>query len=483
MRRRSTTGGRHGRKLPRMGRPWSAVAADRRVITPLARSAPLRAGTRRPRVVLTSTGTLGDILPLVAVAMRLRAHGLDPVIAAMSDYRAPAEAQGLAFHAVRPGIAELAADGLDQQAVARAVTRDLRAGFDVMLPHIEATLADLATAIAGADLVIAGPLSIAARAMAELHDVPVVTLMLQPMAFRSTLEPPRMREAPFVDRIGRWCGPGSVRLLYRLATVKGRHRLEPLARWRSEHRLPALADPIIDGIEASLAIFAMYPAAFAGLPADAPRQAMSAGFPAYDGCAMGQGASSAALDRFLGAGPPPLVFTLGSFVTHAPGCFYQESAAAARRLGRRAVLLVGDHAVDRFASLADRDVAVVGSAPHSLLFPRAALVVHHGGIGTAAQALAAGLPQLVCPLFGDQFDNAEHLRRLGVARVLKLARYSAIKATPLLDLLTHPAVAARAQALAPVMTIADGPGVVARWVAEHLSTRTVARHRAVRSAA
>ena len=63
-------------------------------------------------------------------------------------------------------------------------------------------------------------------------------------------------------------------------------------------------------------------------------------------------------------------------------------------------------------------------APFSKLFPRAAIVVHHGGIGTTAQSLAAGVPQLVTPFAHDQFDNAARVVRLGVAEQLYAQRYS-----------------------------------------------------------
>ncbi len=57
--------------------------------------------------------------------------------------------------------------------------------------------------------------------------------------------------------------------------------------------------------------------------------------------------------------------------------------------------------------------------------PHAAALVHHGGIGTTAQGLAAGLPQLVSPLAHDQFDNAARLQRLGVGRTLLPKAYQA----------------------------------------------------------
>ncbi|MDB5708004.1 MAG: hypothetical protein JWL96_74 [Sphingomonas bacterium] len=424
-------------------------------------------------VVLAITGTLGDLHPFVSLALQLRAHGLRPIVAAMEDYRAVVEAEGLAFHAVRPGNREMEAAGLDEAAVACAVTGDLRAGFDIMLPHLALTLNDLRAVIAGADLVICGTLSAVARIVAEAAGVPVVTIALQPMSFLSVAEPPAMREMPFLPVLRKTCGPGVVRLLYAMASAQGRPSMRPVAWLRRDLGLPAVRDELVDGPRRSERIFAMYPPAFAPLPVDAPAQARSAGFAYYDGRDGTTGTLDSALAAFLAAGPPPLVFTLGSFVTYAPGNFYTVSARVARRLGRRAILLVGQHALGGYAGLASADIAVAGYAPHSLLFPRAAAVIQHGGMGTTAQALRAGVPQLVCPFFGDQFDNGQRLKRLGVARVVRLKRYSEKRAFAALHrLLDTPVATQRARTLAPAMTRDDGPAIIASWVAERLAHQT-----------
>ena len=422
-----------------------------------------------PRVVLAITGTLGDLHPFLALALALRQCGIAPVVAAMEDYRAVVEAEGIAFHAVRPGSSEMEAGGLDEAAVAKAVTSDLRAGFEIMLPYLDLTLADLRAVIPGADLVIAGSLSAVARIVAEAAGVPVVTVALQPMGFLSVADPPTMREMPFLPALRRTCGPGVVRMLYAVASAQGRPALRPVTRLRRSLGLPKVRDELVDGPRRSERIFAMYPPAFAALPSDAPRHAQSAGFAYYDGRDGATETLDPELEAFLAAGPAPLVFTLGSFVVHAPGNFYRASARVAQRLGRRAVLLVGQHALADYAALASDDIAVAGYARHSLLFPRAAAVIQHGGMGTTAQALRAGVPQLVCPFFGDQFDNGARLRRLGVARVLRLRRYSEKRAaTALGKLLATDEVAARARALAPDMVHDNGPEIIARWVAERL---------------
>jgi UDP:flavonoid glycosyltransferase YjiC (YdhE family) len=149
----------------------------------------------------------------------------------------------------------------------------------------------------------------------------------------------------------------------------------------------------------------------------------------YDG--SGRDALSPDLERFLASGPAPVVFTLGTSVVGkgpAADSFYRESLKAARILKIRSLFLVGKDPKSRLPVPLPEGVEVVDRAPFSRLFPRAAAVVHQGGIGTVGHALRAGRPQLVVPFAFDQPDNALRIQRLGVAEVLYPRRYAARRA-------------------------------------------------------
>jgi UDP:flavonoid glycosyltransferase YjiC (YdhE family) len=130
------------------------------------------------------------------------------------------------------------------------------------------------------------------------------------------------------------------------------------------------------------------------------------------------------LRQFLENGEPPIIFTLGTTAVNDPGTFFEESAVAARRLGRRAVLVVGRSNEVQFENMSD-DAIVVPYAPHELLFPHGLAIVHQGGIGTLSEALLAGKPMLIMPYGHDQADNAWRATRLGVARIIPRGRYRA----------------------------------------------------------
>jgi UDP:flavonoid glycosyltransferase YjiC (YdhE family) len=164
-----------------------------------------------------------------------------------------------------------------------------------------------------------------------------------------------------------------------------------------------------------------------------------------------------------------VVFTLGSSAVQTAGDFYHQSIAVVQRLGCRAVLLAGGNS---FQEALPPGIVAFPYAPFSKIFPRAAVIVHQGGIGTCAQALAAGRPMLVVPFAFDQPDNAARLQRLGVARMTPRKHYTALRAcSELQPLLSDPTYAGRAVEVAH--KIAQENGV--RAAADAIENHTVAR--------
>jgi rhamnosyltransferase subunit B len=200
-------------------------------------------------------------------------------------------------------------------------------------------------------------------------------------------------------------------------------------------------------------VLAMFSSAFAAPQPDWPPNTVVTGFPKYDGLAAGA-PLPAGLQEFLAADEAPIVFTLGSSAVLDPGSFYEESAQAAGRLNRRAVLLLGRNPPP--AKLSDA-VATAGYARFSELFPRASAVVHQGGIGTIGQALRAGRPMLVMPYNFDQPDNAARIARLGVGQVIRRSQYQQSRvARRLREILETPSYAHQASRLSQAVGQEDG---------------------------
>jgi UDP:flavonoid glycosyltransferase YjiC (YdhE family) len=409
---------------------------------------------RKRRIVLTTFGSLGDLHPYIAIALGLKARGHEAVIATSGFYRPKVEALGLGFRAVRPyhpdpdGDAGLMRRIMDRRTGSEFIIRQL------MMSVLRGSYEDTLAAAEGADLLVSHMLTFTTRLVAEKKGVPWASSFLQPLGLFSAYDPPVVPQAPFLAKL-RFLGPAFHRALFGWARRSVRPWSEPWHRLRAEVGLPPTSEsPLFEGQNSPALVLALFSKLLADKQPDWPPQTVLTGFAFYD--QDGEGGMPSELARFLDAGPPPLVFTLGSSAVADAGPFYEHSATAARLLGRPAVLLVGKDPRNRPASLPDGTVAFA-YAPYSELFPRAAATVHQGGIGTTAQAMGSGRPMLVMPYAHDQPDNAQRVKRLGVARTIARHRYTPARAAAeLRHLLDNPAYSQRASEVGAEIRQEDG---------------------------
>ncbi len=396
------------------------------------------------RIVFAAVGSLGDLHPSLAIARALAERGHTPVIATHPGYRARVEAAGVPFSPVRPDfedsgdLKEIMKNAMHETRGSEYVVRQL------VLPHLRESYADMLVACEGADAIVTHMLSFAGALVAEQRGLPRFTQVLQPMALLSAHDPPVMQASP-PSRWVRHLGPGAWKALWALGRATSRGWFRNYDALRAELGLPAFrGHPLFDGFSPSLNL-AMFPAALATPQPDWPAHTVVTGLCLYDRDEQGAG-MPAALDAFIKAGPAPIVFTLGSSgVFNAEG-FYHAAAAATAALGRRAVLLVGPRPELDGAVLPESCLAL-DYAPHSELFPRAAAIVHHGGVGTTGQAMRSGRPMVIVPFSHDQPDNAARCERLGIAAVVPRRQASAARlAAALRRVLDDPAVTQRAAA-------------------------------------
>ena len=370
------------------------------------------------RIVLTAWGTYGDVFPVLGLALALRARGHDAVVATCPLYRDPVESRGVPFAPLRPDV-----DPNDKEFARRVMDpwRGAEAIFtQSIMPSLAASLEDMRTATVGADLIVSHPVTFAARIAAEERGVPWLSLVLAPISFFSAHDPPLPPGAPWFRHTlgwGLWWG----RLFRSLAKSQTSRWFKPLHDLRRELGLVVIENPIFEGqfsLGGTLALFS--PIIGAAQP-DWPPLACATGFVDYNG---GEPLAPD-VQQFLDAGPPPLVFTLGTSAVFVAGDFYEESILAARQMGKRALLLTGPDHLARVQPLLSDGMLAVEFAPHAAVFPRALAIVHQAGMGTLAQGLRSGRPTLIVPHANDQPDNAWRAARLGTARVLMPRQYRA----------------------------------------------------------
>jgi rhamnosyltransferase subunit B len=405
------------------------------------------------RVVLTAVGSLGDLHPYIAIGLGLKARGHDAVIATSECYRQKVLKFALGYRPIRPDSNVVS----DPDRMGRFM--ELRRGTERvirewMLPALRDSYQDTLAAAQGADLLVSHPLTYATRLVAEKEGFPWVSSMPTPGGFFSAYSPPLLPGYPEITKALRFLGPAFWGPFGRALAWVSCYWARPWYRFRRELGLPPAteANPLVLGFSPSLHL-ALFSRWFADKQPDWPTQTVVTGFPYLDQDSAG--GLPQELDRFLDEGPPPLVFTLGSSAASIAGLFYEQSAEAAQRLGRRAVLVLGDHRT-RPRSLPEGVVAVE-YAPFAALFGRASAVIYPGGIGTTGLAMRAGRPMLVVPMAHDQPDNADRLTRLGLARAIDHRRYSAPRAAAELGrLLEDPGYTGRTTALSLRVRQEDG---------------------------
>jgi UDP:flavonoid glycosyltransferase YjiC (YdhE family) len=409
---------------------------------------------RKRRIVLATFGSLGDLHPYIAVALGLKARGHDAVLATGECYRGKIEALGLGFRAVRPDCDKVTDhDVMPHFMDGRLGT--IRILRDAVLPALRESYDDTRAAAEGADLLVSHPLAYAVRFVAEMTGIPWVSSTPTPLGLFSAYDPPILPLVPDVAQRFRFLGPAFWGPAGHLLRWASRPLARPWYRLRKELGLPPARDgtPLTDGFSPRLHL-ALFSKLLADKQRDWPPQTLVTGYPFYD--RHGEGGLPAALERFMDDGPPPLVFTLGWSAAMVTGRFYEHSAAAAKRLGRRAVLILGSNPRNLPARL-PAGVAAFDYAPFSELFPRAAAVVHHGGIGTTGLAMRSGRPMLVVPFAHDNPDNAVRAARLGIARVIPRGQYTTSRVTGVLRrLLDDPSYAQRSAEVAEAIQSEDG---------------------------
>jgi UDP:flavonoid glycosyltransferase YjiC (YdhE family) len=412
------------------------------------------------RIVLTTFGSFGDLHPYIAIALALQQRGRDVAIGTSAFYEAKLGALGIPFIPIRPDYS----DPAKQQEIIRKIF-DLRKGpeyvfRELFMPVLRQSYEDLDAAAEGVRLFVSHPLTLMTPLVAEKRGILWASSVLAPMGFVSVYDPPAPPAAPYLVHLRLFFGPWFFRLLLGYMKKSFDPWVEPWHALRAELGLGPAPNPVFEGQHSPHLVLALF-SHFLGEPQpDWPPNTCQTGFPSFD--QDGETHLLPELNRFLESGPEPIVFTLGSSAVMDAGSFFEESLKAAKQLGRRAIALLGRNAPPLPPDLLGKDVFVADYAPFSALFPRAAAIVHQGGVGTTGQGLRSGRPVLIMPCGVDQPDNAERMRRLGIARIITRRSYRADRAArELKRLLEDPTYARRATEIGVQAQAEEGATVAA----------------------
>ena len=396
--------------------------------------------------VVVTTGSAGDLFPFLKLAIGLRDAGHAITFVGPQLHAELVQQAGLRFHATFADPAVL-----DDPDVWHP-TRGLGVIWRAVRPGMR-ELGAIVAALPSAEpcVIVAHPLALheALLCRALRCDLRVVLGYLAPSNIPTVYDPLMLGPV----KVPRWV-PHAVRRW--LWTLIGKRLVDPLV-------MPDInADRAAVGVAAASGMFdllqngpdlsvTLFPAWFAGPQPDWPVPLSCGDFALFD--PHPDVGFTPELAQFLAVGEPPLIFTPGTANRQA-GAYFSHALAAAQALGKRAIFLTPFR--EQVAPTLPPTVLWQSYLPLRELLPHAAALIHHGGIGTTAEALRAGIPQLIVALAYDQFDNAERVVALGAGLQLKKSRLTTAGLTSQLRQLTgSSAIAARCQAIKKQLQIND----------------------------
>lgn len=432
---------------------------------------------KRRRVVLATIGSLGDLHPYIALALEMRKHYIEPVIATSNTYRERIESLNIEFHEIRPAMPEPETPEYFKM-IDGVVDPNRGAEYlfkRILVPAVRDMYADLREAIEYADLLVTHPIVLAGPLVAQKTGIPWVSTQLAPASLWSAFDPWVPPNTPWLHNVLKAGGPLAARLYMKLVKALSSPWLTEIYEFRDELGLPEGKHPLFEGQYAPNLNLALFSNVLSQPQSDWPANTVITGFPFFD--RKDNAPPDVDLLRFLGKGPAPIVFTLGSAAVHIAGDFYRESIKAAKLLNRRAVLLIGSER-NRPAEPLPEGIIAVNYAPFGELLPRAAAMVHQGGVGTTGQGLRAGIPMIVVPFAHDQHDNGARVERLGVARTIARSSYKAERiASELKELLGNPSFARTAKEVGSRVRAEGGGAMAVNLMLDQLNERRTERFR------
>ena len=416
-------------------------------------------------IAIATIGTLGDLFPFFQLGSELKKRGHPIIFATSKLYQPQVEELGFTFFPLRPDLADI---GVSVSEVGKQVM-DPHKGPEFMfkkmiVPYLQQSYEDVNWLADEADMLITHPLILTASLVAEKKGTKWITVVLSPISLFSVYDP-SVLSVNFITRHWR-PGPGLSCLILKLVNSKLAGWAKPLDQLRHNVGLPPNPYALTTGQHSPQGSIALFSPAYAAPQADWPQNMQATGFLFHDQHTDG-GKLPEALTRFLQAGPAPVVFTLGSAAVFRAGTFYEESITAVKQLKCRAVILTGIMAANEHVkeqTLPDH-ILVLEYASFSLLFPHAAAVVHHGGIGTTAQGLRTGVPTLVVPHAHDQPDNALRVKRSGTGEILNPPQYKSRNIVKVLtQLLNNPTYKENAARIAAAIQKEDSAGNACNYI-------------------
>lgn len=389
------------------------------------------------KILIQTLGSAGDTYPFIGIGESLLSRGHEVVLFANEVFEKRVRSAGLQF--VEMGDADAYRE-LTGKAEVWDARRGLELIFGGVVEHLDESIAIIEAELDGADVLVNSSLGFGSRMVRDIHGIPLVTAHLAPSLLRSVERLPRTEVMLVRDSYPRWLKS----LWWRVGDFLVDRIVTPELNSARASRGLAPVKRILDewAVYSPDTTLGLFPDWFGPPQPDWAHPVQLTGFPLYGG--GDQQHPDADLATWLDDREAPLVFTAGSANVHA-GEFFSTAVAVTRALGHRAVLVTSNPA--DIPGGMDDSIRHEAYVPFASLLPRSRALISHGGVGTCAEALAAGLPHLVTHVNFDQRDNSSRLEDLSAGIGIPVKEFDGQAAIKAVGDLLDPSLASKARHL------------------------------------
>jgi UDP:flavonoid glycosyltransferase YjiC (YdhE family) len=411
-------------------------------------------------IVIFTIGTQGDIRPCVALGQGLQRSGYPVRIATSPNFAEMVRQAGLEFYPLTADFQSMLESDrtiADQGLNLRAMARIFRDRYAEWAAHW--VQEGLAAADGSGLLIGVSNSTLLAKALSEALGIPFAIARLQPLT-PSRLLPPMVLSGSR-DRLPGLLSLGAHHLLFQMVWGVMRPAINEVVRPQLGLRRYSRLGPYLFRSDLHAAkVINGFSTHVLPRPADWPDSSLVTGYWFLE---EPQWRPPQALEEFLAVGPKPIYVGFGSMVSSRATTFTEVVLEAVEKSDQRAVLATGWGGLDHEGIGQNDRVFVVRHAPHDWLFQRVSAAVHHGGAGTTAAAVRAGIPSVIVPFYGDQPFWARCLHRKGVAPpALDRNALSPDAMAGALKAAQHPGMMRRAFELGCAVRAEDGVGEALR---------------------
>ncbi|TQV66511.1 glycosyltransferase family 1 protein [Exilibacterium tricleocarpae] len=371
------------------------------------------------RFILVTAGSFGDVVPFVNIGAELQRRGHEVKIVASGYFQALCDRNALTLCAYsnKEDYQNVLDDPrlVDGRKSAKTFAQKvllpaIRPVYEIILQHY----------IPGETVLLSTGFCFGARIASEKFNIPLATVKLAPVQFRSLSDLPK--HPLFKSWLPDWW-PRSIWYLYDKLMV------DPLIKSainevRSSIGLSPAHRILHKWYESPEKVFGLVPEWFMRMDKHWPAHSELVGFPLP---ALNQQVLDSDIESFLDRHPNPMIFTGGTANKKAKSFFY-EAVTIAEQLEKPAILLTLHK--DMLPKTLPAYVRHVDFSPLGVLLARASILIHPGGIGTISEAIRAGIPQVIVPVANDQFDNGNRIEAFGLGVCIKRKHFLADAMVP-----------------------------------------------------